>query len=170
MKRFMSVLGAVLVSVGLLVVAADPAAAGSGYPPCLSACENQDPQYYQIYFDPNHPDHYYTCSADASTKTWLAVTSDATAELRYSSRCETTWGRFTRATGCCVTSFVDIITYSYYASGALRTAHRNSWGYGNWTLMLDDHGYYNKVCLEDFYNENDYNARIVHERSCTGLY
>lgn len=66
--------------------------AGSGYPPCLSACDNQDPANYWA----GGPSFFYHCSDDATTvKSYLETVGSVTKtiQLRYSNRCETVWGR-----------------------------------------------------------------------------
>jgi len=149
-----------LAGLSLVLIAATPAAAGGGYPPCLSACDNQDPSTYVTASG-------FTCASDALTK-GTAATANANIELRYSNRCEVTWGR-KNITG---TAFNDIIHYSYYDYGyTIRAVQRNPWARsGPWTTMYNDHGLYNRVCIEDFDNEQDYVNGVLHDRECTGLF
>jgi hypothetical protein len=167
LRRLLAIACAGLVSAVVALIGGGPAAAGGGYPPCGSLCDGKDPQTFRIYFDPNnHPDHFYTCAGIASTK-GRAATDNVSVELRYSTRCETTWARATRTGGV----FWDIIHYSKFPSGTMRRTVRNDFVDGaSWTTMLNDHGLLNRVCIEDFENEDDYAAGRIHQRACTVWY
>jgi hypothetical protein len=166
LRRLLATACVVLASAATALIGGAPAAAGGGYPACGRLCDGKDPQTFEIYFDPNHPDHFYTCAGIASTK-GRASTSNVSVELRYSTRCETTWARATRTGGV----YWDVIHYSKFKSGTARKTERNEfYGGASWTTMLDDHNLLNRVCIEDFYNEDDYVAGRIHERACTVWY
>jgi hypothetical protein len=146
------------------LVAAQPAAAGNGYPACGSACDGKDPQNWKWY--PFGNKTYIYCSTGAYTVGW-ASTSTIDVELRYSPTCETTWGRYT------VTVWqgmpFQLKHYSYYPNGTLRaTAHGQVQGAGPWGKMLDDHNMYNYVCIEQWWWDHLYDP--PDEVACTGSY
>jgi len=150
---------------GFITVLADPAAAGDGYPPCGPACDRKDPQTYEFHYNPRVPDRSIICSASATNK-GTASTANATITLRYSTACETTWGRYA-ITG---TPFVETIHQSKYTDGTMRVTLRNETGIGSWTLMLNDHNLLNRVCLHDYYTEENYVAGRIQEIKCTVWY
>jgi len=114
--------------------AAPTAALGAGYPPCGPSCDSQDPATFYVH----EPDGWWwKCMEDAQT---IFAGETQSVELRYSPRCETTWARV-------MNYVVSPYIVSYYPNGKLRT-----WagGFvndsGDWSSMLDDHGYVNYAC------------------------
>jgi hypothetical protein len=126
------------------LVMATPASAGDGQPACGSACDNKDPDTFQRHFTGQRQADYYLCD-DNAVNIGSAINIDgSTFQLRYSLTCETTWVLYHELSG----GFV-ITNYSHYSNGSLRLSSRGD-GSGNWTLMLDDHGYTNNACISEY--------------------
>jgi len=142
LRRLLRLSAGTLIGLLLLAVSAQPVQAGNGSPPCGVACDGQDPATYKALGAP-----YWYCAADAITVE-TAPTSGVILELRYSPRCETTWGRYTLTQWA--TPFV-LRHYSYNSDWTLRATAHGRIASTNWTRMLDDHNRYNRVCVEQWW-------------------
>jgi|SRR6185369_10206633 len=134
-------LAVMLAAMAVAVVGfAQPASAGNGWQPCGWVCDDEDPNTYMAW-DSVRLEIHPCYTANVRTVATIMGT-----ELRYSPECETTWGRQVYSCSC---QLVRVWIRSWDAHGYLRNqssakAPSNS----NVTVMMDDHGLYNEVCLQ----------------------
>jgi hypothetical protein len=142
-RRYRVLLAALLAVVGVAVgtVVSAPAAYASTPPPCGSLCDGKDP--YFTYRDPYG--NSYVCADSSSTpKFKVFELPNETIELRYSSKCQTTWAR-TGMVG------VRIWVESYYDYDHTRLRSVASFTTTEdfrYTEMLDDAGLFNRACVQ----------------------
>lgn len=121
------------VTVGAVVLVADPALAATG----CNWCDGQDPASYKIWTGPYD---YYLCSDDAYTPMEADDGVNIWIDLRYSPRCRTVWAR---------TASLNVHFWVERKSPARVEDATAGWmGVPVWTAMVYDGGYLSRVCFE----------------------